>query len=159
MKRNYMAATAAAAILSVSPYMSEACEVVMVLNEHGDPVRINKSDYDANPDAYTLADGVEVPPAPAALTLADGVTLPPAPSAGVDNATPPTTPAPGAMGVIENGKGGAKLRHIVVDATTAVPVEHPDIEPKGYVTQQEAWDAILALQAKMQQAGDTTPPT
>ncbi len=100
------------------------CEVVVVAGQDGQPLRINKSDYDASPGDFTLLDAPEPAPAPA--------------------------PEPAAItGTVMVGKDGtgAKARFYLTDEA-GNRLEGENIDPKGYDTDALAWEAALALAPK-----------
>ncbi|RUW55604.1 hypothetical protein EOA32_00875 [Mesorhizobium sp. M1A.F.Ca.ET.072.01.1.1] len=148
-------------------------ETVTIVTDNG-PVRINKSDYDAAPDQYKLAD--ETPAAavdPVALrddgpTIAEYVAAgypaskyPPQGyaskstdeeiAAAVAKETADKTDLAGSMSSAASGAAAPQLmvskegrKFFVVDPA-GVKVERDGIESKGYAAEQDAWNAILAL--------------
>lgn len=159
-----MKTTLLASIASVIPmaFMSaDVCEVVSIEGADGKPVRVNKSDYDADqaeggaksmtlhkeqPDQSVAGQVVIPPPA--------GVTIPPAPAAPnfvpatdaagqplpVGAPVPPTTPAPNAKLVMKEGR-----KYYVVDTTGAKITGTDGIDEAGYASEADAIAAINAL--------------
>jgi hypothetical protein len=119
----------------------------VMINTPNGPVRINESDFDEK--SMTLHKGKEANEtneAPVAqvgspVPLAPGLELPPAPSApNLDgNAVPPTVPSPGQMFVVKDGK------KFFVTGADGVRTVREGIDDKGYTTEQDAWNAVIAL--------------
>lgn len=139
--------------------MSETCEVVNVKGHGGSVLRINKADYDADPDAYTLHkddDAEQTPPAAILATPVEGVIIPPAPSAPVPKGdafdadgkrieggpVAPTTPAPNALLLKKEGTE-KKPVFFVVDATGNKITDRDGIDPAGYPSEKDGWDAVM----------------
>ena len=100
----------------------ESCAVVIVKGQSGAALRINQSDYDANPSAWELFDAAA--PAPAAAPIA------------------PTT-APVQMVVSKIGRGdGAKF--YVTDMEKNKITGVAGIDEAGYADEGSAWSAITA---------------
>jgi hypothetical protein len=98
------------------------CEVVIVAGQNGQPLRINKSDYDESPSDWTLLD----PPA------AEPVAAPAAPTGKI---------------LVDSVGSGAKRRFFLVDEAGA-RIEGEGIAADGYETEAKAWEATLALSAQ-----------
>jgi len=130
-------------------YMNDQCETVIVDTDAG-PVRINKSDYDANRDGFTLhretktekeanVTGTQKEVGTVTPVHPD-VTIPPAPAApDLVNPVPPSNPSPNQKLVMKDGK---KFFVVTADGSR---VEAEGIDAKGYGNEQDAWNAILAL--------------
>lgn len=157
-------------LASVAPaiaaaFMSDVCDVVMAKPKGGgDPVRVNKADFDADQERDT--EDREWSPAPKsaepaepsipASTIADGPPLanPSAPDFNgpsddgaaalpidpLKNAAAPISPGPNARAVMKKGK-----KYHAVDANTGETLKLDGIEPDGYNTEDAAWSAIRAL--------------
>lgn len=134
-------------------FMSDTCETVLV----NGGLRINKSDYDADPDAYKLDSAAKQEGNPdlaggVQTTLPTGTTAPPAPSAplpldSAGNLTPgavvavPTAPTPDQLLVTTTGKGD-KQRWFVTDSTGVLIKDREGVDPAGYGSEVDAWGAI-----------------
>lgn len=160
-----------ASVASVFPiaFMSDTCEVVVV-----NGVRINKEDYDADPDKYGKIDkkateAETTPPVAGVQTnVAPGVIVPPAPSApdfvpqppvnaqgnpiNPGEPVPPTVPAPNALLVKKDG-----TKFFIVDAQ-GNKVTHADIEEKGYKDEGSAWAAAMPFNTGVKQLNPPAPP-
>lgn len=112
--------------------MSETLPVVTVKGQGGDPLRINQSDYDADPSAWELlTDETTVAVAPAAITP-----------------TVPETPSLAGASVAKMGTGKA-ARFYVVDAEGEKIAGVDGIDADGgYESDGAAWAAIMAVTAK-----------
>lgn len=145
-------------------FMSDTVETVLVKGGKDGPVRVNKSDYDAdqsengekkmtlhnatqsqqkeaeidkggNPQNPQIAGNVQLPvnpdfpPQPA----------PAAPDFGPTPAAAPTAPSPNQRLVKKDGK-----KFLAVDGQ-GTPLDIDGIDPKGYASEAEAWNAIMAL--------------
>jgi len=149
--------------------MSDVCETVVITGKDG-PVRVNKSDYDADrasdKPSMKLHGSVEPEQSVAGVTdvqLGEGVILPAAPSAPnftgpepteplpIDpnkNAVTPIAPSPDQKLVknFETGKGATKKDHWFVVTPAGDKITGTEgIADDGYATEQDAWNAILAL--------------
>jgi hypothetical protein len=160
--RAILLASAAVAVLPRA-FMSEICETVVVkVKGSTDPVRVNKSDFDADQakggkGIYTLnekatdeqtdpvAGGVFVP-------VAEGLKIPPAPSApAFVNPVSPTTATADTL-FVTKGKG-AKGKFFVV-GPDAMPIANmKDIDPAGYETEELAWAAVNAVKKQPHEQG------
>lgn len=144
---------ASVASVIVSAFSSDApLETVTVVGEDGNPLRINKSDYvadqaDGGAKLWTLHDD----PAPqadgggVAFALPPGITQPAAPAApDFSDAVAPPAPSIGQKLVQKDGR---KFFVVVAAEGGAFPklTDTPGIDEKGYATDKEAWDAIMAL--------------
>ena len=113
----------------------ESCPVVLVKDEDGNALRINQSDYDANPDAWELFDvhvATTSDPAPAVVSAAT------------------TNAAPAQMVVGKQGTG-ENAKYYAIDNATQQKVEGVEgIDSDGYATEAEAWGAIMAKTAAPQ---------
>lgn len=135
-------------LATVAPlaFMADVCDTVMVKNEHGDAVRINKSDYDADPDKYKLhaddkKDQPDIQVGEVISQPAPGLVIPPAPSAPhFDNPVAPQTANADTLLVSKEGK-----KFFVVDATGTHVTGKLDIDEKGYNTDAEAWAAVMRV--------------
>lgn len=151
MKRLYLM-TAAVSLTGMRAFMSDACETVTVKGQDGEPLRINKTDYDADqadggakkfklhkddaaaPDPVTLAAGQSITP-PA------DVIIPPAPSApAFVTPVPPQVPSPGQFLVFNEGK-----KYFIVDVQGVKVTGNPGVDEKGYASEQAALDAIKLI--------------
>jgi hypothetical protein len=144
-------------------FMSETSETVFVTSKDWkDPVRINKSDYDADQDEkgekrYTLAKSAEAPEleplsGTGPITPVEGLIIPPAPSApAFIDAVAPTTASADTL-FITKGKG-AKARFYVVDANNMPVANMRDIDPKGYDTEELAIAALNAVKRQPHEQG------
>lgn len=154
-------------VSAVAAYMSETVEVVHVTGADGKPVRVNKSDFDADQELpakdrqYKLYSGDEQPEqsvaggANATIPVPEGVALaapsaphfgaPGTPDAPIDplkGAVAPTTATPDQLLVMKDG-GKGKERFFVVDGTgNKITDRAPTIDPAGYATEDDAWKAI-----------------
>ncbi len=127
---------------------TDTCETVLINSANG-PVRINKSDFVEGEHKLHRMNAEEkaeaARPAVTANTipqLAPGLELPPAPSApnmGEGGAAAPQTPSPDQKLVTKEGK-----KFFVVDVTGTKVTGVEGIDEKGYATEKEAWDAVLA---------------
>lgn len=160
--KNFLFASVAS--VTVSAFMSAPLETVTVVGQDGNPLRINKSDYDADqaeggakryelhddsaPQAigagavFNLPPGVSQPAAPAAPTTVQG---------DIDankGAVAPTAPSLGQKLVQMTGTG-KNAKYFVVTAAEggAFPklTGVAGIDENGYKTDKEAWDAIMSL--------------
>lgn len=149
-------------------FSSEICETVTIQTENG-PVRVNKSDYDADQaeggaKSMTLATEKQAAPvadaetqtpqtvgqtdgAGAVVVPADGLTVPPAPSAPVNalggdesKVATPNTLAPNTLLVIKDGK-----KFYVVRPTGEKVTDVEGIDAAGYASEEAARNAINAL--------------
>lgn len=129
-------------------------DVVVIKTENG-PVRIDKSSYDEKEHVLHVADehhdehGVRrdavqsnlnpSPTTPAAAPVAGTSPGPVAPIAPADPAAPAKQ-----YGVLQN-----KNRFFVVDAANggAMVTDVAGIDPKGYASNKEAWDALFLVQS------------
>lgn len=145
-------------------FMSETCETVLIKGKDGKPVRVNKSDYDADraADKSTMTlhkddDGPERGATGEGAKTFEGLNMPPvaAPSAPNFNNTegvgtePPIDPTKNAAAPVAPSqnqrlvsKEGRKF--YVVDGT-GTKLTDDGIDQDGYKTEKEAWDAIMAL--------------
>lgn len=155
-----LASTAAMAFMS-----SEFVEVVTVKGQDGKPLRVNKSDYDADQaeggaKAYTLHKDEAEQSTASPVQMIDPAQQQPlaAPSAPdfngpnddpnalidpLKNAIAPSAPSPNQRLVSKEGKAG-KERYFVVDGSGA-RITMDGIDPAGYETEQGAWKAIMDL--------------
>lgn len=110
----------------------ETCEVVLVNGWAGaeSPVRINKSDYDADPSKYTLYD-----PEPAVAAV------PPTPQPPQMPAGTPPTPQPPKRTLMVLSEG----RRFFVSDDQGVKQTGEGIDPEGYATKAAAQAAIANL--------------
>lgn len=164
--RNITALLASAAAIG---FMSETCEVVLVKGQDGNPLRVNKDDFDADQekpvadrqysaydgdDAEHLAEGgtdrqtfesLGMPPqaAPSAPNFSGGNNAAPLPVDPVKNAAAPATTSPNQRLVMKEGK-----KFFLVDGSgtklTSADVG-AQIEEGGYTSQEAAQDAIKNL--------------
>lgn len=162
--RNYLM-LALGTLAVVRAFMSDVCPTVTIIGHDGDPLIVNKSDYDADqaeggaksmtlhktqhgaasggtPTAYPP--GVQPTAAPSAPNFNSGDQTPDV----IDpakNAAAPTAPSPNSLLV---SKGGTEKKPVftIVDGNGA-PVVHGLINADGYATEKEAWDAVVAVQA------------
>jgi hypothetical protein len=176
--------TTTSAVAIIAAFMSDTCETVMVggvrVNKSDYEADQEKpsgerqygsldSDAKQKDNAETVVNTAEVQ-----TNVAPGVIVPSAPSSpnfnAPDNtaaqvatdatgAAVPTVPAPNAKLVMPEGTG-AKKRFYIVDATgTKFTAEQlPGIEDKGYATETDAWNAILALPESVQQNAQSAAP-
>lgn len=156
-------------LASVAPvaFMSETCETVLIKGKGGKPVRVNKSDYDADQaDKKTMTlhtddDGPDRGASGESAKTFEDLNMPPvaAPSAPNFNQTeetgtpPPIDPTKNAAAPVAPSQNqrlvskegtGAKARFYVVDGT-GTKLTDDGIDQDGYKTEKEAWDAIMAL--------------
>lgn len=101
--------------------MADEVPVVVVKGADGQPLRINKSDYDLNPSDWELV-GDEASVAPTVVQTTESVA--------------PT-------GQLLVSKVGRKI--LVVDETGAAVTGVDGIDAKGYATEADAWAAVVAL--------------
>lgn len=110
-------------------YNSEICPVVLIIGAEGMPVRINQSDYDADPDAWELyADDTPAAAPEAAADVPTGVSA-------------PTVPVP--MVVTKEGRG-TTAKFFVTDTDKNKIVGVAGIDEAGYDDEGAAWAAIMA---------------
>lgn len=149
-------------------FMSDVVETVTIKGKGGHPLRVNKTDYDADQaeggaksmtlhtnDADqssgdvtgALPPGVIVPPAASAPDYTAGANT--APPTNIDPATgaaTPSVPSPGQLLVSKEGTG-AKTRVYVgtlVGNDFVKTTGRDGIDEKGYPDEKSAWDAIVA---------------
>jgi hypothetical protein len=157
---------ATTALAAPTAFMSETLEVVNIKGADGKPVRVNKSDYDADQagdkkmtlhkdEAEPAVAGVQsggwpdnLPPmaAPAAPDFngpQDAGNEPPLIDP-VKNAVAPPAPPPNSLFVIKEGTG-TKAKFVVVDGTGAKVTDRAGIDKDGYATELAAQQAIAAL--------------
>ena len=147
-------------------FSSDICETVTIQTANG-PVRVNKSDYDADQaegganemKLATKAATAETQDAEnatvqtvgangAGVVPAGNIPVPPAPSAPVTalggeeggNVATPTTVAPNTLMVIKDGK---KFYAVRPDGSRVEDIEA--IDKAGYASEAAAWEAIRAL--------------
>lgn len=149
-------------------FMSDIVETVTIEGPGGNPLRVNKSDYDAD-QAEGGAKSMTLHTADAGQSsgevtsaLPGTVLVPPAASApdytAPNNATPPvntdpatgaatpSVPSPGQLVVSKEGTA-AKPKFIVgtMVGNDFVPIkDRAGIDEKGYPDEKAAWDAIVA---------------
>lgn len=126
-------------------FMSDTCETVIITPKGGgDPVRVNKSDYDADNTIGTLrktdTKEQEAPTTAASPAPVDTSVMPP-PTASAVVPTHATIPSPGDVGVVQDKKKFYLAR--TSDGTRLTAAEGA-IED-GYATDKAAWDAVLGL--------------
>jgi hypothetical protein len=153
---------ASAATVAALAFMSDTVETVNVKGADGQPLRINKSDYDADQaddgaKAYTLhkseaeqsvgsvplqplAPGIDPVAAPSAPDFSGGEGVTPLPIDPLKNAAAPTVPSPNQRLVAKEG-----TKFFVVDGSGEKITDLASIETKGYKTEAEAWKAIMDL--------------
>lgn len=159
----FIAALLAASAMPVA-YMTETVETVMVKGSDGKPLRVNRTDYDADQSSDTPTmtlhkSDKDAQPTPDTVATAaaapEGVTQLPSPSA-VDNGTimQDAAPVAGLPNQLAVAKKGNKI--IVVNATDGTPYTDIRIDPKGYDDDAAAWLAIKTVQANPTPLG--TPP-
>lgn len=161
MKR--IALLAGAALPLLTAFTSETCETVTVKGKDGHPLRINKSDFDADQaddgaKQYTLhkdddgpakaASGepvqtfeqLGIPPvaAPSAPDFSGGQSAP-IPIDPNKQAAAPVAPTPSQLLVMKSGS-----KYIVTDATGTPVKDRPGIENEGYKTEALALAAVAA---------------
>jgi len=162
---------ASAAMAFGRAFMSDVCEVVMVTikGAGSKPVRVNKSDYDADQaeggaKTMTLHKEEAEQPVPGGIEAnvgyPEGITPTATPSApdfspapGSDtlapvidpnkNAAAPAAPVPNQRLVSKEGSG-KNARFFVTDGTGEKLVNDA-IDPNGYPTDALAWQAVMAL--------------
>lgn len=147
---------------------NNTCEVVNIVGEDGNPVRVNKEDYDADQaeggakamklhkeDADQPVSGEPVPSetpkgvvpvaAPSAPNFSGGEqAAPPLPIDPVKQAAAPATPAPDQKFVAKEGTGRNAKFHVVNAAGEKI-TGMAGIEDGGYTSEQDAWAAVMAL--------------
>lgn len=151
-------------------HMSDVCETVQIKGADGEPVRVNKSDFDADQDSdkptmklFTKDKEGEqtAPPIPAPSGYPEGVAPTAAPSA--PNFNHVSGDAPNAQGaaplVMDEAKAAAAptapsvdqllvnkegRKYFVVDGT-GTKVTRAGIDDAGYKSDSDAWAAIMAL--------------
>ena len=114
-----------AAALAFHP---ESCPVVLVKGQGGEPLRINKDDYDADPSAWELFD--EAPTAPAAVAPTAPAAVAPA--------------APVQMVVSKIGRGDS-AKFFVTDMEKNKVTGVAGIDEAGYADEGSAWQAVTAI--------------
>lgn len=135
VKAHLLASVAVAAMA----FMSEIVETVIVKGDGGEPLRINKSDYDADPKAWKLHgddknDAPDVITAGAPVAVAEGLIIPPAPSA--PHFIDPAAPATASNDTLFINKEGKLF--FIVRADGSKVDDALDVDPKGYKTEAEA---------------------
>lgn len=149
------------ASVSALAFNSQFPETMLVKRKgSSDPVMINRADFNdkleteyTKDDGSTAAAGAAVRHAGGAPTVAPGVTIPPPASTPGFGLTPPanpgdapqqTVPTPSQAGVLKKGK-----KFIVVDLA-GQPYANEGYDKAGYDSEQDAWNAIYAVQAAAQ---------
>lgn len=133
--------------------MNERCPTVTIMTGNG-PVVINEADYDE--EIHTLAGDADKPSEPEAPGAGQGTSVTGSDGASGDTGTGTDTTSPGALadhaaalvaaGTVTDVKLVAKMgRNFFVVNDKGAKVEAEGINAKGYGTEKEAWDAILAL--------------
>jgi len=112
-----------AAALAFHP---ESCPVVLVKGQDGQPLRINKDDYDADPSGWELFDEAAAPAAPAAV------------------APEPAPAAPIQMVVSKIGRGDS-AKFFVTDMEKNKVTGVVGIDEAGYADEGSAWQAVTAI--------------
>jgi hypothetical protein len=160
---------ASVASVFATAFMSDVCETVMVKGgDGGDPIRINKSDYDADQaeggaKKYHLhADDKQPQPDPIVGTgpvpVHPALTIPPAPSAPnfVNPVAPQTASADTLM--VAKGGTGAKAKFFVVRPDGTRVEDMRDVDKDGYATEALAWAAVEAVKKQPFEQAAPTPP-
>lgn len=106
-------------------YHPESCPVVIVKGQNGEPLRINKSDYDADPEAWELFD--------------EATTATPAPA--------PVAPAAAVQMVVSKIGRGADAKFFVTDMEKNKITGVAGIDEAGYADEGSAWAAITTALA------------
>jgi hypothetical protein len=120
-------------------YNPESCPTVTVEGEDGGPLIINKTDYDATPDAWELFDdSTAAAPAPAPAPATDPAA--PAP-------VPPVEPAKPVQMVVSKIGKGADAKFYVTDMEKNKITGTAGIDEAGYGDEGSAWAAITAALA------------
>lgn len=151
-----------ASVAMAIPAAFDTCETVTIKGADGQPLRVNKADYDADqaeggankmtihkneqpqsdgslPAPTSWPEGVAPTAAPSAPNFS------PAPGGGAPvmdtakNAAAPTAPSATSKLVSKEGTG-AKAKYFVVDGTGA---KIAGFDEKGYGSEAEAWKAIM----------------
>lgn len=117
-------------------YNPETCPTVTVKGQDGNPLRINKDDYDADPEAWELISD-ETSAAVAPVAPVEPVAAPVAPAA--------PTPAPAAPMVVSKIGKGADARFFVTDMEKNKIAGVAGIDEAGYADEGSAWGAIQAV--------------
>lgn len=165
--RNITALLASAAAIG---FMSETCDVVLVKGQDGNPLRVNKDDFDADQEKpvkdrqYTAYDGddadeilnqsvsgqqtfeslgIEPQAAPSAPNFNGGTNTNPLPVDPAKNAAAPATTSPNQRLVMKEGKKFFLVNESGIKLTTADV--GAQIEEGGYSTQEAAQEAIKNL--------------
>lgn len=113
-------------------YNPETCPTVTVKGADGNPLRINKSDYDANPDAWELLD--------------DTTTTTPAPAPSLTS-EPTPAPAPAVQMVVSKIGRGESAKFFVTDMEKNKISGVSGIDEAGYADEGSAWAAITTALA------------
>lgn len=142
MTKMLFASTALAAFIAPRAFMSDVCETVFIQGDNGEPLMINKTDY--NEKKHKLFKG-DKPTAPATAGPATAEALKTA------GDKPPATTNDGdkdkrTLGVIEDKKREKGHKFVVVDqADGSVISDIEGIDIGGYATVSDAWAAIMKL--------------
>lgn len=154
----YMSCIAAVAMSAIRAFNAETVETVLVKGADGQPLRINKADFDADQSEtgegqYTAYHGKkdtegltdEQPVIGQPVTPPADVIVPPAPSAPIglgDKAVAPASPSPGQFLIMKPGSAKGKFK--VVDIA-GQSVTNEGIDPAGYDTKEDAEAAIRKI--------------
>lgn len=146
MKQLFIVSARAVAVAAFNNTGIDTCAVIVVKGKDGDPMRVDKAAYDANPDDFELyspakkeAADIEGLKAPQQTAQPDGTFVPPLSPAAVN-------PNPAPYAVTTDGTGKNK-RAYIVDSGTGKRIENmTGVDVAGYDNEAKAWEAILALQ-------------
>jgi hypothetical protein len=149
-------------------FMSDVCEVVTIKGKNGDPIRVNKTDYDRDqasdkPTMKLHTDDAEQSAAGTIMTngYPDGVPHPVAAPAAPNFSAPdsadepvvdptksavaPTNPSSQQLMVAKEGTTKANTKFFVVRGDGTKLTGDEGVNGDGYGTEKDAWDAIMAL--------------
>ena len=133
----------ATSALACAAFMSDGpIPTVTVKGEDGQPLRINQSDYEADPSAYELYESAN-----AAADDAAAAARASAPNGDGGN-DPAVVVAPAGIAPMVASEGtGRNKRFYIVDPAGA-KLTGEGIEADGYETDAAAWAAVVALAPK-----------
>lgn len=159
---------ASVAVAFAPAFMSDVCETVLIKGAGGDPVRVNKSDYETDQaeggakKMHLHADDKEPQPAPiignGPVPVHPDLVIPPAPSA--PNFVNPVAPATASADTLAVAKGGTgrNAKFFVVRMDGSHVTDMRDVDATGYETEALAWAAVEAVKKQPHEQAAPTPP-
>jgi hypothetical protein len=159
---------ASAVSLCAVAFMSDVCETVLIKGADGKPLRVNKSDYDADQaeggeKKMTLhtEDKKEQPDPIVGETVVSvhpELTIPPAPSAPTFvNPVAPSTANTDTLMVAKHGTGKA-AKFFVVRPDGSKIEDMRDVNKDGYDTEPLAWAAVMEVKKQPFEQHTAPPP-